>query len=247
MYSHSTQIFFGVAWSLSVEEWFYILFPLVLFAIHRQVKSSGKSILNTILLTLVLFLLIRSISALMIDMPWDKGFRKLVIMRLDAIAYGVLGAYFYLFRAQRWGKYKMIALCIGVFSIILFCCFFWWDFHAHANEGFFSKTFLFSLLGIALVCVFPYFNALKKTRFTGWGSIIHWMSLISYSVYLAHPLLIASLARFEISWPMKFVLCWVLTIAVSSLVYLIFEKPTTQLRNRYYRNTYLAEVGGEDK
>lgn len=235
--------FFGVAWSLSVEEWFYILFPLFLLGFYKLGKGNSQYILRTIIFCLVIFLLVRIGFAWFVDMPWDKGFRKLLVLRLDAIAYGVLGAYFYLYKEDLWLKYKNAALFLGLLLLAAFCYFFWWDFHSNANDLLFSKTLLFSLLGLSILCLFPYFNALKNAKFGLWGRMVTWMSLISYTVYLAHPLLIASLVNFDVSWTLKFVLCWLLSIGVSSLVYLLYEKPTMQLRDRFYQGTYLAEVG----
>ncbi len=235
--------FFGVAWSLSVEEWFYILFPLILLGSYRLFKTDKKRILSTIIFCLVVFLLLRLGTGLFIDMPWDKGFRKVVVLRLDAIAYGVLGAYAYYYMEGLWLKYRNLTLFMGLLFLAAFCYFFWWDFHSNANALFFTKTLSFSLVGLSMLCLFPYFNSLKEAKFSLWGKLLTWMSLISYSLYLSHPLLIASLANFEISWNLKFVLCWLLSIGVSSVVYLLYEKPIMRLRDRFYQDTYLAEVG----
>ena len=86
--------FFWESWSLSVEEWFYILLPLLILGISRML-SVKKTILVSICVLLLVPLLYRfHISDLKVDsFWWDVEFRRIVLTRLDAINYGVLAAF----------------------------------------------------------------------------------------------------------------------------------------------------------
>src|SRR5690606_20578039 len=85
--------FFAEAWSLSVEEWFYISLPIcfILFGFINRSKSN-TSIVSFLLFLIFLFLSFRineskpSFNLL----QWDYSIRKIVIYRLDSILYGVL-------------------------------------------------------------------------------------------------------------------------------------------------------------
>ena len=77
---------FDVSWSLSVEFWFYLGFgslSLLAFAFFRR---------PGFLLVMLAFILLPLIARILYqDMEnWDEGMRKVVVFRLDAIAYGVL-------------------------------------------------------------------------------------------------------------------------------------------------------------
>lgn len=90
--------FFLVAWSLSIEEWFYLLLPLVLsFFMFIFSKSLNKAILFTCIFVIVEVLVFRSYRYLTIQLEtfddWDLIFGKQVVTRIDSLMFGVLGAY----------------------------------------------------------------------------------------------------------------------------------------------------------
>lgn len=70
--------FFGVSWSLAIEEWFYLLLPLLLLLRLRY--------LHAVLLLIAVGVLLR------LTLPLDP--RASVLGRVDAIAYGCLVAWF---------------------------------------------------------------------------------------------------------------------------------------------------------
>lgn len=75
---------FWESWSLTVEEWFYLLFPcLLLLFFYVNVWTPKRNILFTILLFLALPLIYRiSISLPHNSLNWDVYYRKLVLTRL---------------------------------------------------------------------------------------------------------------------------------------------------------------------
>jgi peptidoglycan/LPS O-acetylase OafA/YrhL len=77
--------FFPIAWSLSVEEWFYLLFPLFLLGLGRI----GCSSIRAGVIFLAAFFILKLVGAAL-DPDWDAVARRLVIFRLDAIAFGFL-------------------------------------------------------------------------------------------------------------------------------------------------------------
>jgi peptidoglycan/LPS O-acetylase OafA/YrhL len=77
---------FGVSWSLTVEEWFYLLFSAIFLSAARMVGRRGQYVV------LAAFLLLPILARLAVpaNLPWDNWVRKVALLRLDAIAYGVM-------------------------------------------------------------------------------------------------------------------------------------------------------------
>ena len=115
--------FFPEAWSLSIEEWFYLITPLIMFVLIRVFKTAvDKSILITvigILISATLFRYIRFSSLTVDDIEtWNSIFRTQVATRLDSLMYGLIGAYIYINYLKFWRKYKAQFFIIGLFLFI---------------------------------------------------------------------------------------------------------------------------------
>lgn len=89
--------FFREAWSLSIEEWFYLLIPIVLFVLLKTFKTTVKKAIPitafVIIMLVVLFRYLRFVSLMDTPVDWGPLFYGQVITRLDSIMFGVLGAY----------------------------------------------------------------------------------------------------------------------------------------------------------
>ena len=89
--------FFNEAWSLAVEEVFYLLAPLVALALLPLARSRGR-VLAMIALGAILLGFFRVEWVRAFNPQWDMGVRKVVFLRLDCIVYGVLAVY----ACRRW-------------------------------------------------------------------------------------------------------------------------------------------------
>ncbi|PBB94984.1 acyltransferase [Mesorhizobium sp. WSM3862] len=83
--------FFSVSWSLTVEEWFYLLFPIALFGALAVLPRKGA--LVAIIAFLIVPASLRYLGWHWFALDWSAGLRKMVPLQLDAIAYGTLAAY----------------------------------------------------------------------------------------------------------------------------------------------------------
>jgi peptidoglycan/LPS O-acetylase OafA/YrhL len=89
--------FFNEAWSLAVEEVFYLLAPLAALAFLPLARGRWR-VLAVLVLAAVLIGGARVAYVRAYDPSWDMGVRKVVLLRLDCIVYGVVAAY----ACRRW-------------------------------------------------------------------------------------------------------------------------------------------------
>jgi peptidoglycan/LPS O-acetylase OafA/YrhL len=232
--------FFSEAWSLPIEEWFYLLIPVILFFCVGKLRIPvKKAVLVVSIITIVLTILFRYYRYLgnpVTSVPqWDMLYRKQVATRLDSLMFGVLGAYALYYYKPRWVKYKNLLFFIGLavllstrgvrvlFDSYLYLC-----------------VFSFTITAIAILFLLPFLSEYKS----GSGfiyKVMTYVSIISYSMYLINltlvqnwmlkPLQFLNLSDMQymlLSYP----LFWLFTIAISILLYKYLEKPFMDLREK---------------
>lgn len=225
------DLFFWESWSLSIEEWFYMLFPLVLIALSYLVKNKKTAIMLALLLFIGAPLLIRIYKSSFYPadwLLWDLYFRKLVITRLDSIAIGVLGAFVYLYYYKVWSLIKIPGLIVGMGLL----------YYLHNNRfeeiTFFTKTFYFTLNSLAVLLIFPALESYKAENVP--LKPFSFLSDISYSIYLCHmPVMYLSIYFFEVTSTsailIRYVGCIIIIIVFSYLLFKYFELPLKNLRD----------------
>lgn len=226
---------FQVSWSLCVEEWFYILFPLALFAINYLKVNPKRTIFLTCLLFILSPLLIRSIFSLATDpLPMDDGFRKMIPFRLDAIAYGVLLAYWAKFYHGSLNKHKKLLFFVGLIGVI-FC---FWGRYNGAFPIWAERTIIISIINLGFMLVIPLIREVQfKSRYI--VVPVTYISLISYSIYLIHFILVTfipiALEKFKVNITdnMLILTIWILTLIISFFQYEFFERKMTALRENF--------------
>jgi peptidoglycan/LPS O-acetylase OafA/YrhL len=244
--------FFMESWSLSVEEWFYITIPLIIFIMVGAFKSKPKSSLVIVAIIVILFttwfryyrfLQWQHISFVEID----DNFRKEVITRLDSLMYGLLGAFMAFYHAIEWKRYKKPLFFIGIILLYVKSSqFLLGDFGA-----FYNCVFSFSVESLGVLFIIPYITELKS----GSGFVykcVTCLSIISYSVYLLnasvvqHYFISGFLTKYVFKYlpafclaPFQYFSFWFVTIICSIVLYKYFEKPTMALRDRFKQRTVI--------
>lgn len=223
-------LFFWESWSLAVEEWFYLLLPIIVFATSRMLRFRVRdSVLLGALVMIILPLVYRMGHVEDIHSLWerDMNIRKLVLARLDTIGYGVLAAWVAHYFKSVWLNRKWILFGLGVVAL--------WANPQNAEQLHFLTTWYFSLTGIALALLLP---ALSTWTLSGsWTRPITFMSRISYALYLVHlPLrhffLVGVEERSFAATLIMYALFWATAIAISAAVYRWYELPFMRLRGK---------------
>ena len=236
--------FFPEAWSLSIEEWFYLIIPIIIFFLINSLKVKTKqTFLITTIFFLVIVILFRLFKYTQIEInsiyEWDKLFRKQVITRLDSIMYGVLSAFINYYSKTFWVKHKNSFLLIGILIFIITKVLFVTK--VISFNSLYNSVFSFSITSIATALLLPYLSNLKS----GSGRIhstITLISLISYSMYLLNFSVVQLNIINKISWMslfeniyiivfLKYFMYWGITIIGSIIIYKYYEVPTTKFRD----------------
>lgn len=236
--------FFAESWTLAVEEWFYIAFPLVLLLASKLlfIKTKKNQFLVAILFLLFFAVGMRVLEVWTTDPYWDGAVRKVVVFRLDAILTGVLFAWWQHYYATTFYQYRRVFL---LFCIILLGASFYgyyWDILADgiSTTSFWGKTFYFNLTSFAFACSLPYAAAVKRVQLSKTARLITTISIVSYSMYLLHLSIVLRLLHQFSFWNTSvgtalvlYGIYFLLTVLISIVFYSFFEKPMMDLRERF--------------
>lgn len=236
--------FFGESWSLGVEEWFYLLYPIILFLIIKLIKDKKKGVLISILSIIIFsnlsrFLFYNFQNNITLDI-WLNLFRNVTINRLDNISIGVLAAYTYIYHRNFWEAKSKILLKISI--LLLIVLFFGFIYVNLYSFDFFYCLIYFNLLPLPTLFALPFLTSIK----TGNGFIykaLTFISLISYSIYLINYSLVEWKILPEIMSHLQFLpenvflgfrylLFWLMTFFLSFILFKYFEQPILNLRDR---------------
>jgi peptidoglycan/LPS O-acetylase OafA/YrhL len=215
--------FFGESWSLCIEEWFYILFPMGLFLVAKLFPSpSGRSVLAYTLLFIVAGILLRQDTA-------HREF-NVVMSRLDAIAYGValavLNHYYFMALFRRFSTlFGLLGSAIVFTAILLFL-------GRQAVGSFYLLYYPFIGIGLALFLLFLK-EVKPPAKYPRVKSGIQFISKLSYSLYLNN-LVFISLVKVIFPAPvfLQVVIGLTILFLVSFLTYRGVEKFFIRVREK---------------
>jgi peptidoglycan/LPS O-acetylase OafA/YrhL len=240
---------FSHAWSLCIEEQFYLLLPvlaLLLYRLKRSVNSvtTGWIVLLGLMCTAIL---LRSWMWRNVGADWTEYYVNIYyssLCRFDELLPGVALAMLKNFhpaqwqRAQQHGQASLLAgLCLCLLS-----CFLFQKYSYVEGQGFlwFTTSFGYSLLAISFACLtmsaLSPNSWLHRLRIPGAAAIALW----SYALYLAHkPLMHVLIAPItELGIDVKSAIGIAFMFAASTLagwlLFTLVETPFMALRTRYF-------------
>jgi len=233
--------FFWESWSLSIQEWFYFLFPILLaifFFIFIKLKISKRYIfLFSSLFFIVIPLALKFFIASQFDVDsfWIRErIFKVVIFRLDSLAMGLVAAHVKYWYPKVWTKCRNITLVAGIVICYVMMYTSW------APTSFYTKVFETLLYSLGCVLLLPKFDSIKSAPKAITKVVTH-LSFISYAMYLTNLALVSEVIRDQVTIETKngawlwYVAYWFITILVSTIIYKYYEKP---MRDFLEMNTY---------
>jgi peptidoglycan/LPS O-acetylase OafA/YrhL len=235
--------FFTESWSLSVEEWTYLLIPFVLIFTWKILKKNKKSaFLITVLVLILFFHILRYFVYLeksFSDMTtWNSNLKSLTVYRIDSILFGFVTAWLHMFYKGFLQKYKgymfIVSLHLFLFQFVVMNVL---GFDIVATPLYY-KVFYFTLTSFTIFLALPLFVFWNTTQ-TILGKPIQLISKISYSMYLLHYSIVTVLMKYVISnlniqfSNVVIIMSYMfITILSSYFLYRFFEKPMMDLRDR---------------
>lgn len=234
---------FSHAWSLCVEEHFYLVLPLILILLQftNCIKKS-----YWVLIALFIFgFTIRIYSFKHLYLPkiedennWLYWYRYIyypTYNRLDGLLVGVSIAGIYQFLPHVWckiSKYGNLFILLGL-AVLIGANFLSYD----------QMTFNASIFGFPLIAIgygLIIIGAVSQTSFLyKWNSkVTTLMATLSYAIYLTHKGVIHMthelLAEFKLDNNLMLLICMVTCISFAYLLHLTIEKPFMKLRNKIF-------------
>jgi peptidoglycan/LPS O-acetylase OafA/YrhL len=247
----STGHAFSSAWSLCVEEHFYLIFPLAVITVAPH--ASARRVAAIILGLCVAGMVWRGLAWWQSAVPsaedggvWEMNIRRYMEMvyyptyaRLDGLLAGITLAIVSVYRSVFWERAQrhpnvlalagavVVGISVWIFSNIL---------------TFEACVFGFPLLSIGLaflvVAAAAPGGVLAKARVPGAG----WMAAVSYSLYLSHKAVLslafkhlpAALTQHGL---LTFACCLLAALCAAAILHYLVERPFLRLRDRAARGS----------
>ncbi|MBO9662675.1 acyltransferase [Dokdonella sp.] len=228
-------MFYVESWSLAIEEIFYFVAPLLILAVTRVPFLRAVRPTALVLSGIALFTLVRIAYVAHYQPDWDEGIRKVALLRLDAIAYGVVAVLWFRSARPSLRTASRIALlgtlglafCIAAYLLL------------PRDQSFFARTFLFNLISISFAAFLPFAALWQRS---GWPGLLDLatrkLALWSYALYVCQLALLRVLVS-GFGWKgdsfagcsMQALAFVAMAIALAALIYRVYERPLLRWRD----------------
>ncbi|MDO7173824.1 acyltransferase family protein [Mariniflexile sp. AS56] len=241
--------FFSESWSLSIEEYAYIWGPFLLFLLISVLKKISTQYLYLVVTVFIIGCVtvfryhFHTEHVITSGQEWSHQLRKVVIYRIDSIYYGFIAAYGAMYFKSVWERYKIISFCSGAllfFGVHAGIFIFGW---LPENTPLFYNIFYLPMVSISLLLFFPLATTSQGKTF--FKTQITQISVLSYATYLVnYSIVLLSIQYFidvsQVSLFLKIMILftyWLLTYLLSYLLFVYFECPMTNLRDKNFFKT----------
>jgi peptidoglycan/LPS O-acetylase OafA/YrhL len=224
--------FFSESWSLAIEEWFYLLFPLLVVIVNpgRQLRHGALFAITA------LFLLVPPVIRGWVGGETDlQTLRLIVLPHLDTMMYGVIAAMLMNWQSDFWNRLArplMLLPALAFFAAGLALV------HVPGRS---SAVLVFPLIAVGVALSLPYLHRVRAEGRLVPG-VVRYVSKVSYSAYLLH-MPIFFFVDSHVAWDQTSVavklagrLGMVLAaLLLSYIPYRLIELPFLHLRDRVLR------------
>ncbi|MEM1412380.1 MAG: acyltransferase [Pseudomonadota bacterium] len=238
--------FFPEAWSLSIEEWFYLLIPAAIFLLVRSGLRPRVSVLGVSIAIILFSIAMRyykmETNSIESMVTWDTVIRKQVLTRLDSIMFGIVGAWLSYYHRALWLRFKTPLLWCGISLLVAHKLSFLALRHYEFTFNVYYCVYSFTVSSLGTLLLLPYLSDYRRQG-GYFFRLITKISLISYSMYLIHLSLVQyyvvprAMSLSPVQIPKGMVtdsiecgMYWVLSFYGSVLLYKYFEHPIMKKR-----------------
>ena len=218
--------YWGVSWSLCVEEHFYLGLPLVLGAALRVRGGVPLALGAAALLSLVARVLTVPDGA----SPWGLHYTA-THMRMEGLALGVAAAYVYYRRPELWPALRRVGRALALPGIVFVASIPWLPVDV-------LNRYAYTGVALAFVAVVVATADRRPLPFAA-SSAVRAIALTSYSVYMTHTVAADVYRRVVmdalpgVPVALHMVGALVVIAGVGGVFYGVVERPTLALRRRW--------------
>ena len=228
-------VFFPEAWSLALEEVFYLFAPLSMLALLPFIRRRWQTVV-VLGAALALALALRTFYVIDANPDWHEGVRKISLIRLDAIGYGVLAVYLCKAYAPSVSSRRWLAVggAVGLVAA-------WLVYLATSiDTSIVARTLLFAIVSASFAAILPLAAVWREPAWPRAAIVaVRQLALWSYALYLTHLPIMRIIYKLNLA-PADPLGCYaiavafaVLAIASAAVVYRGFERPILALRDRW--------------
>lgn len=244
-FATTMKSFFPESWSLSVEEFAYLLIPfaLLLTSFLIQPKNKSKRFISVVLMLILVFVMSKIIYHFTTSNTtleqWNISLKEVVIYRIDSILIGIAAAWLSLNYAEFWKRNKtkfaffgcvcigLMYVGVGYFRILI------------DSYPFFWNVLYLPITSITFALFLPFLSQWQAAP-KWFSKPVTFVSVVSYSVYLLHYSIVLQLLKYIINTTHfsslqlhGFTIGYlVLTFFLSFLLHKYYEKPMMNLRDK---------------
>lgn len=228
-----------VSWSLVIEEWFYLFSPLFLFFAVRYLKKE-KYVALSMLFFILLVIILRTIYVINGNIPYT-GVNGNFPFRFDSLFIGVFLSYI---NYKKWSLYEKLktikTFFLGLILFIGYIYYFWTLSYPNnlINTVLFPRTLGFFILPFSIGLMIPFTAGINADK---WNKIfvrfIITTSILTYAIYLTHSFIYSVVfhSPYIQNYFLNVSISILLTYIVSYIVYIGFEKPILNFRDKITR------------
>lgn len=232
--------FFTESWSLSIEEWTYVLLPACLFLMANVFKVFSKKgrfllvVLGLIVLAHVFRYFAFFQQRITTMEAWNAHIKSIVVFRYDTILFGVVLAWIHYYYVNFLKNSRVYLLILALHLFVL-------------------QFFVLNVLQVDIISCPVYFHVfyvslssfiffLSLPYFVFWNQgegivpkVVVFISKTSYSAYLLHYSIVSVVIQYvlgQMNLPLISILYFGLTFSLSYVLYRFYELPLMRLRDK---------------
>jgi peptidoglycan/LPS O-acetylase OafA/YrhL len=225
--------FFPESWSLAVEEWFYLLFPLGLFIGLRVFRVPFVRLYWA--LTAVMIALPVCLRAFVLPQDeWAHGIYRVVLFRPDSIALGLGAVALSRSRPEAWFRFRVPAAIAGLALLGGTLAYMAWGDPEHSAC---ARVFLLLVMSLGCVLLLPWGSTCTDLGGPAVNAPVRALARWSYSMYLLNLMLsstVLSHMQFHYGTAVGILSYAGACVAASAALYYGFEAPILRWRDRRF-------------